>query len=95
MYSKSDDGNDGDNDDSSGDDGRSRNDTNEGGKFKSRQKVRKTRNRRKQYTGKRKFGSKESKNESDDEFDAELFKSDDEEVKNIINNMVDRTKVTY
>ena len=59
--SKSDDVNDdvndgdiaGDIDDNSGDDGRSRNDTNEGGKFKSRQKVRKPRNRRKRYTGKR------------------------------------------
>ena len=107
--SKSDDGNnddgnnddndgdiDGDNDDSSGDGGRSRNDTNKGGNFISRQKVRKTRNRRKHYTGKRKFGSEESKNESDDEIDAELFKSDDEEVKNIINDMKsDRIKVTY
>ena len=42
------------------------------------------------------FGSEESKNESEDEIDTELFKSDDEEVKNIINDMKsDRIKVTY
>ena len=62
--------------------------------FRSR-RTKQIRNRRKHNTGKRKFGSEESRNESDDEID-EMFKSDDEEVKEIISDMVaDRTKVTY
>ena len=68
----------------------------EGGGFRSRQK-RQIRNRRKRHTGKRKFESEESENKSENsEIDVEKFKSDDEEVKYFISDMVsERTKTTY